>query len=120
LPAAVEGRIRTSYCTLLLVNPLLVACGGSGDICPNEQTCDGGVCPYPDEYAKNCDGDAGYGCPSPYQCTQVEDHHFFDAGIRDVCLIPCQSACDCPNPCICKGVDGTHADWGPDFYCICV
>ncbi|HTM22044.1 MAG TPA: hypothetical protein VL172_16090 [Kofleriaceae bacterium] len=57
-------------------------------------------------------------CPPPYRCTAVDDVDR-DAGTRDVCLIPCDSADDCPDGCVCNGVGGTDTSFGPDFICSC-
>jgi hypothetical protein len=101
---------------------VLVACStpspdertGPDAACIANEPCDGAGCPALEPYAQPCE-EVPDSCPLPYACTFVED----DLGVRSVCLIACDSACDCPSPCVCKGVNG-NTSWGPDGYCICV
>ena len=102
---------------LLLVG--LGACSGSseeGCLDLGNQACDLDACPIAEPYARACGAEAE--CPAPYECTTVEEVHFQDAGTRDVCLIPCDQACDCPSICLCNGVNG-YSSWGPENYCAC-
>jgi hypothetical protein len=58
-------------------------------------------------------------CPAPYVCTSTQPSHQPDAGVVDVCLMPCDSSYACPANCCCKGID-CGADVGEDGFCVCV
>jgi hypothetical protein len=86
-------------------------CGGSS---PPDAGYDVSLRPYYEPCTLEPDS-----CPAPYVCTEVVFEHGQDGGaVSDRCLLPCDSASDCPGTCCCRDTE-CISDTGKDGFCVC-
>jgi hypothetical protein len=69
----------------------------------------------PEPYYRDCDGRTP--CPAPYVCTEVP-RFALDAGVDDVCLVPCGSNDECGLGCCCNE-RGCGSSVGAEGFCSC-
>jgi hypothetical protein len=94
---------------------LLAGCGDGGETCGDD--CPTGDCATEPGYAEACEPDLD-SCQAPYECAPISAEPE-TSEVDHRCFKPCADACDCPETCICEGVNG-DSSFNADGFCVCI